>query len=136
MPKYHDPLYVKYEKLDLLQQIVSDETASLILQELKDYCFSEVDAVFVKKCVRTIGKIGVKLVNQAGAAVQTLVELVKMVNGGKEDKQEGEEQQVYINTEGSSQTSYTAVAQEALVAIRDTIRCYPGYFEGAIVHVL
>lgn len=37
---------------------------------------------------------------------------------------------------GGNQTSYTAVAQEALVSIRDTIRCYPGYFEGAIGHVL
>lgn len=35
-----------------------------------------------------------------------------------------------------NETSYTAVAQEALVAIRDTIRCYPGYFEKAIVPVL
>lgn len=47
-----------------------------------------------------------------------------------------ETQQVYVDTSSGNQTSYTAVAQEALVAIRDTIRCYPGYFEGAIVHVL
>ena len=43
LPKYHDPLYVKYEKLDLILQISTDENAPLILTELKDYCFSEVD---------------------------------------------------------------------------------------------
>lgn len=69
LPKYHDPLYVKYEKLDLLLQICTDENAQLILNELRDYCFSEVDQIFVKKCVRTIGKVGIKLVNQAGIAV-------------------------------------------------------------------
>lgn len=27
LPKYHDPLYVKYEKLDLILQIATDENA-------------------------------------------------------------------------------------------------------------
>lgn len=53
----------------------------------------------------------------------------------KSDNEE-DDAQVFIDTQASNQTSYTAVAQEALVSIRDTIRCYPGYFEGAIVHVL
>lgn len=135
LPKYHDPLYVKHEKLDLLLQIADDQNAPLILAELKDYCFSEVDAFFVKKCVKCIGKIGIKLLNHAGLAVQTLVELVKKV-GGESDDQDPEKQ-VYVDTEAKlNETSYTAVAQEALVAIRDTIRCYPGYFEKAIVPVL
>jgi len=59
--------------------------------------------------------------------------LVKKV---KNSDGEAEDGQVYVDTTGINETSYTAVAQEALVAIRDTIRCYPGYFEGAIVHVL
>jgi vesicle coat complex subunit len=27
LPKYHDPIYVKYEKLDLILQIATDENA-------------------------------------------------------------------------------------------------------------
>lgn len=190
LPKYQDVLYVKLEKLELLLQLATENNAAEILSELKEYCLSEVETVFVKKCIRTIGLLAIKLINFAGTAVQTLVDLVRRVSGideaGGAQGGSGEKGRSQAGAQAGAQSSgmtellgdpiadpqaeqgasgaeaaeapapqaaqgitvqasadskslttgYAAVVQESLIAIRDIIRCYPGYFDGAIVPML
>jgi len=149
LPRYQDVLYVKLEKLDLLLQLATENNAAEILSELKEYCLSEVETVFVKRCVRLIGLLAIKLINFAGSAVQTLVDLVRRVSGVEDEgaamgtegtAAAGESPEgILVQASVSSRsltTGYAAVVQESLIAIRDIIRCYPGYFDGAIVPML
>lgn len=151
LPKYQDPIYVKMEKLDLLLQLSTEESAAQILSELKEYCLSEVEAPFVRRCVRTIGLLAIKLINFAGAAVQVLIDLVKTISASSAQAQGGvggagshaadaaADGNVFVSAQAkmrTSSTSYAAIIQEALVAIRDIIRCYPSFFDGAIIPLL
>lgn len=34
--KYNDPIYVKLEKLEILNRLVNDENANIVLSELKE----------------------------------------------------------------------------------------------------
>ncbi|KAH0573697.1 Adaptor protein complex large chain subunit BetaA [Spironucleus salmonicida] len=132
LPSYLDPLYIKLEKLEVLLQVANDENVSVLLEELKDYCVSDVEQKFVKKCVNLIGKLAIKLINASGYCVQILVDLVSKVSNEQADGDGA----LYLEKTSKKATSYTVVAQEAIVSIRDVVRCYPGYFDAAILQIL
>lgn len=102
---YKDPLYVKMEKLEVLIQLVREQTAEMVLGELKEYA-SEVDVEFVRRSVRAIGRCAIKLERTAERCVNVLVELI--------------------------QTKVNYVVQEAIVTIKDIFRKYPNRYESVI----
>jgi AP-1 complex subunit beta-1 len=102
---YKDPLYVKMEKLEVLIQLVRDQSAEQVLGELKEYA-SEVDVEFVRRSVRAIGRVAIKLERTAERCVNVLIELI--------------------------QTKVNYVVQEAIVTIKDIFRKYPNRYESVI----
>jgi vesicle coat complex subunit len=102
---YHDPLYVKLEKLEVLSKIANNENILMILHELKEY-IHEVDVEFVRKTVNTMGKCAIKLEKMADKCVQCLWETLK--------------------------TKISYVVQEAVIVIRDIFRKYPNKYEGLL----
>lgn len=105
---YHDPLYVKLEKLEVLAKIASNENILLILHELKE-CVQEVDVEFVRRAVRTMGRCAIKLEKSADKCVQCLWETLK--------------------------TKIPYVVQEAVIVIRDIFRKYPNKYEGLLADI-
>jgi len=103
--QYSDPIYIKLEKLDILVKLGDMKNIDLILHELKEYG-NEVDVEFVRKSIRTIGRLAIKLDGAAERCAQALWELLK------------------------SRVSY--VVQECVVVIKDLFRKYPGKFEAIL----
>lgn len=73
---HNDPHYVKIEKLEVLLRLADDETIDPILMELKEYV-TEVDIDFVRKCIRTFGRLAIKLEQSSDICVQALFECLK-----------------------------------------------------------
>lgn len=67
---------------------------------------SEVDVDFVRKAVRSIGRLAIKVEAAADSCIQALLELIE--------------------------TKVTYVVQEAIIVIKDIFRRYPGKYEGVI----
>lgn len=67
---------------------------------------SEVDVEFVRKSVRTIGRLAIKIAGSADACISVLLSLVA--------------------------TKISYVVQEAVVVIKDIFRRYPNQYEGII----
>lgn len=67
---------------------------------------SEVDIDFVRKAVRSIGRLAIKVESAANNCIQTLLQLI--------------------------QTKVSYVVQEAVIVIKDIFRRYPGQYEGII----
>ena len=67
---------------------------------------SEVDVDFVRKAVRSIGRLAIKVEPAADACIKALLELIE--------------------------TKVTYVVQEAVIVIKDVFRRYPGKYEGII----
>ncbi|EIW60455.1 Adaptor protein complex beta subunit [Trametes versicolor FP-101664 SS1] len=103
--KYNDPIYVKLAKLEIMYRLARDENAREVLAELQEYA-SEVDVDFVRKAVRSIGRLAIKVQAAADACIQALLELIE--------------------------TKVTYVVQEAVIVIKDVFRRYPGKYEGII----
>ncbi|KAJ2765467.1 beta-adaptin, partial [Coemansia nantahalensis] len=75
--KYNDPIYVKFEKIDVLVRICSERNAEPLLNELKEYA-KEVDVDFVRCAVAAIGRLAIRHEAAADKAVAVLVELLQM----------------------------------------------------------
>jgi hypothetical protein len=103
--KYTDPSYVKLEKLDILVNIVLPNTAQLVLDEFSEYA-NDVDVLFVRKTVRSVGQIALKIEAASRKAVDVLVRCLK----GKADY----------------------AAEEAVIAVSDILRRFPGDFESIL----
>ncbi|THH32130.1 hypothetical protein EUX98_g2073 [Antrodiella citrinella] len=103
--KYNDPIYVKLAKLEIMYRLAREENAREVLAELQEYA-SEVDVDFVRKAVRSIGRLSIKISPAADSCVQALLELIE--------------------------TKVTYVVQEAVIVIKDVFRRYPGKYEGII----
>lgn len=73
--KYNDPLYLKLEKVEMMVNLVNNETWRQFLAELKEYCL-EVDVEFVRRSVRALGQCAIKIDDSAEAIVETLLELL------------------------------------------------------------
>jgi len=67
---------------------------------------SEVDIDFVRKAVRSIGRLAIKVEVAADQCIQSLLQLIE--------------------------TKVTYVVQEAVIVIKDVFRRYPGKYEGII----
>ena len=67
---------------------------------------SEVDIDFVRKAVRSIGRITIKVEEAADACIHSLLDLIE--------------------------TKVSYVVQEAIIVIKDIFRRYPGRYEGII----
>merc|ERR1719262_525745 len=100
--KYNDPVYVKLEKVDIMVMLVSERNVEQVLLELKEYA-SGVDVDFVRKSVRSIGRVAVKLERACERAITVLLELIE--------------------------TKVNYVVQEATVVIKDIFRKYPTRYE-------
>jgi len=100
--KYNDPVYVKLEKVDIMVMLVSERNVEQVLLELKEYA-SGVDVDFVRKSVRSVGRVAVKLERACERAITVLLELIE--------------------------TKVNYVVQEAAVVIKDIFRKYPSRYE-------
>jgi len=103
--QFNDPIYIKLEKLDILVKLGDMRNIDLILHELKEYG-NEIDVEFVRKSIRTIGRLAIKLEGASERCAQALWELLK------------------------SKVSY--VVQECVIVIKDIFRKYPGKFEAIL----
>ncbi|KAK7467119.1 hypothetical protein VKT23_004178 [Stygiomarasmius scandens] len=103
--KYNDPIYVKLAKLEIMYRLARAENAKEVLAELQEYA-SEVDLDFVRKAVRSIGRLAIKVEAAADDCIQALLNLIE--------------------------TNVTYVVQEAVIVIKDIFRRYPGRYEGII----
>ncbi|GAA5837693.1 hypothetical protein JCM3766R1_000556 [Sporobolomyces carnicolor] len=103
--KYNDPIYVKLAKLEIIYRLANERNVEQVLAELKEYA-SELDVEFVRKAVRTIGRLAIKISASADVCISVLLQLV------------------------STKVSY--VVQEAVVVIKDIFRRYPNQYEGII----
>lgn len=100
--KYNDPVYVKLEKVDIMVMLVTEKNFDQVLLELKEYS-SGVDVDFVRKSVRSIGRVAVKLERACEKAIAVLLELIE--------------------------TKVNYVVQEAAVVVKDIFRKYPSRYE-------
>eukprot|EP00931_Biecheleriopsis_adriatica_P018408 TRINITY_DN12912_c0_g1_i1.p1 TRINITY_DN12912_c0_g1~~TRINITY_DN12912_c0_g1_i1.p1 ORF type:complete len:908 (+),score=244.05 TRINITY_DN12912_c0_g1_i1:69-2792(+) len=100
--KYNDPIYVKLEKVDIMCMLVSEKNFDQVLLELKEYA-SGVDVEFVRKSVRSIGRVAVKLERASERAMSVLLELIE--------------------------TKVNYVVQESCVVVKDIFRKYPSRYE-------
>ncbi|KAJ7774674.1 adaptin N terminal region-domain-containing protein [Mycena maculata] len=103
--KYNDPIYVKLAKLEIMYRLARAENANEVLAELQEYA-SEVDIDFVRKAVRSIGRLAIKVEDASDACIQALLGLIE--------------------------TKVSYVVQEAVIVIKDIFRRYPGKYEGVI----
>ncbi|KAH9484294.1 Beta-adaptin-like protein C [Psilocybe cubensis] len=103
--KYNDPIYVKLAKLEIMYRLARAENANEVLAELQEYA-SEVDIDFVRKAVRSIGRLAIKVEAAADNCIKTLLNLIE--------------------------NKVTYVVQEAVIVIKDVFRRYPGKYEGII----
>ncbi|RKP33923.1 adaptin N terminal region-domain-containing protein [Dimargaris cristalligena] len=103
--KYNDPLYVKYEKLDIMVRLCNDRNYDHLLAELKEYA-NEVDVDFVRKAIKAIGYCAIKIPVAAEKCINILLDLLA--------------------------TRVNYVVQETIVVIKDIFRKYPNKYEGTI----
>lgn len=103
--KYNDPIYVKLAKLEIMYRLARAENVHEVLPELKEYA-SEVDVDFVRKAVRSIGRLAIKIQPAADQCISVLLKLL--------------------------QTKISYVVQEAIVVIKDIFRRYPNQYESII----
>ncbi|KAJ1643893.1 beta-adaptin [Coemansia erecta] len=103
--RYNDPIYVKYEKLDVLVRICSERNTEPLLNELKEYA-KEVDVDFVSRAVQAISKLAIRYDSAAEKAIQVLLELL--------------------------QTKVNHIVQNVMVAIQQIVRRYPHRFDSVI----
>ena len=103
--KYNDPIYIKLAKLEIMYRLTRPENVTEVLTELREYA-SEVDVDFVRKAVRSIGRLAIKITTAPDECISTLLELMK--------------------------TKISYVVQEAIVVIKDIFRRYPNQYESVI----
>ncbi|OAV91798.1 hypothetical protein PTTG_03728 [Puccinia triticina 1-1 BBBD Race 1] len=103
--KYNDPIYVKLAKLEIIYRLAGDSNYEQVLTELAEYA-SEVDVDFVRKAVRSIGRLAIKIPLASDRCITVLLDLVA--------------------------TKINYVVQEAIVVIKDIFRKYPNQYEGII----
>ncbi|TFY83892.1 hypothetical protein EWM64_g121 [Hericium alpestre] len=121
--KYNDPIFVKLAKLEIMYRLAREENAREVLAELEECVFmcaspqpiiensvrryaSEVDVDFVRRSVRSIGRLAIKVEPAADACIRALLGLIE------------------------HKVNY--VVQEAVIVIKDIFRRYPGKYEGII----
>ncbi|KAJ2778447.1 beta-adaptin [Coemansia interrupta] len=103
--RYNDPIYVKYEKLDVLVRICSERNVEPLLNELKEYA-KEVDVDFVSRAVQAISRLAIRYESAAEKAIKVLQELL--------------------------QTKINHIIQNVMVAFQEVLRRYPNRFDSVV----
>ncbi|KAI7833144.1 AP-2 complex subunit beta-like protein [Kickxella alabastrina] len=103
--RYNDPIYVKYEKLDVLVRICSERNTEPLLNELKEYA-KEVDMDFVSRAVQAISRLAIRYETAAEKAIKVLLELLE--------------------------TRANHIVQSCMVALQDILRRYPRCFDSLV----
>lgn len=75
--KYNEPLYVKLKKIDILPQLISEETISDVLEELSMYC-NDVDHTLSAHSIQSIGMIANCHSNLFDKCVLKLLDLINL----------------------------------------------------------
>ena len=70
--KAYEPIYVKFEKLDILYKLCDNSNYEMILNELSSYSVLEYDMELVQKAIKYIGLIGYKFENSMNICVDNL----------------------------------------------------------------
>ncbi|CAK80625.1 unnamed protein product (macronuclear) [Paramecium tetraurelia] len=84
---FNEPYYIKYEKLDIMVRICDSKNFGQVLNELLIY-LNEADPHFVRKAIKSIGKIAITYDKALDKAVSILVEFAKNVQQPTEPVQE------------------------------------------------
>jgi hypothetical protein len=100
---YSDPFYIKAEKLKIIVLLSDEENIEEILYQLTEY-IAEVDISFVRMCIRTIGKLAIRIEEAADKCIKTLWDCLKRKS--------------------------SLIIQESVVVIKDIFRKYPNRYEG------
>jgi hypothetical protein len=106
--KFDDALYMKLAKLDVILTLANNQNVGRVLDELFDYA-QQTDVEFVRKRIRSLGKVAVAFESAADACVDKLVSL--------------------IDTKGPY------VVQECIIVAVDIFRRYPGKYEGIVSNI-
>ena len=73
--KAYEPIYVKFEKLDILYKLCDNSNYEMILNELSSYSVLEYDLELVTKAIKYIGLIGYKFENSMNICVDNLQQI-------------------------------------------------------------
>ena len=73
--KAYEPIYVKFEKLDILYKLCDNSNYEMILNELSSYSVLEYDMELVQKAIKYIGLIGYKFENSMNICVDNLQQI-------------------------------------------------------------
>ena len=73
--KAYEPIYVKFEKLDILYKLCDNSNYEMILNELSSYSILEYDMELVQKSIKYIGRIGYKFENSMNICVDNLQQI-------------------------------------------------------------
>jgi vesicle coat complex subunit len=75
--KANEPIYVKFEKLDILYKLCDNSNFEMILNELSSYSVLEYDLELVQKAIKYIGNIAYKFENSMNICVDNLQQIFK-----------------------------------------------------------
>jgi len=126
--KYNEPIYVKMEKLEVLVRLATPANVEGVLMELREYA-QEVDIEYVRRAVRTIGRLAIKLEKAAPSCIRLLIQLIKEKTPGGGA---GGAAAASSGGGGGGGTDQNYLVQEAVIVIKDIFRRYPGHYEGVI----
>ena len=73
--KANEPIYVKFEKLDILYKLCDNSNYEMILNELSSYSVLEYDMELVQKAIKYIGNIAYKFENSMNICVDNLQQI-------------------------------------------------------------
>lgn len=99
--KYNDPIYLKMEKVEIIEKLVTINNFNDVFLELKEYA-TEIDVDFVRRSIRAIGNVAILLDQALKACLSLLEELLK--------------------------TGVSHVVEEAVVVVKTIFHHYPNSF--------
>ena len=73
--KAYEPIYVKFEKLDILYKLCDNSNYEMVLNELSSYSILEYDMELVTKAIKYIGSIAYKFENSMNICVDNLQQI-------------------------------------------------------------
>ena len=74
--KAYEPIYVKFEKLDILYKLTDNMNYEMILNELKSYSMLEYDLELVQRTIKYIGNIGFKFEKAMSLCVDCISQIL------------------------------------------------------------
>jgi AP-1 complex subunit beta-1 len=74
--KAYEPIYVKFEKLDILYELTDNKNFEMILNEFKSYSMLEYDINLVKRAIKYIGNIGFRFEKSMNLCVDCISQIL------------------------------------------------------------